>query len=165
MNSSCQDQTLDHPSLVFCCDFNSTMLQLVGKLAVCFTRFACYLRDLQWETQVYEWLVLPFRTTSSPCYGIYVLKKHVKEHPRSTPDIIQSVEYTFYVDNCLESHPTAAAAQTRVDELYALLADGGFEIRQWAVGHNSNHILKLDYMCRDKAKVKRSHWKIACCPN
>ncbi len=66
-----------------------------------------------------------------------MLKKHVKEHPRSTPDIIQSVEYSFYVDNCLESHPTAAVAQTRVDELYALLADGRFEIRQWASNRSS----------------------------
>lgn len=96
-------------------------------------------RDLLREIppRVYEWQVLPFGTTSSPCCAIYALQKHVKEHPRSTTDLIQSVKSNFYVDNCLESLPTAEAAKTRVDDLRALLADGGFEIRQWTSNRSS----------------------------
>ncbi|XP_048010442.1 uncharacterized protein LOC125244397 [Megalobrama amblycephala] len=96
-------------------------------------------RDLQREIppQVYEWQVLPFGTTSSPCCAIYALQKHIKEHPHSTPDLIQSVESSFYVDNCLESLPTAAAAKTRLDDLRAIMADGGFEIRQWTSNRSS----------------------------
>lgn len=60
-------------------------------------------RDLQRETppKVFEWRVLPFGTTSSPCCAIYALQKHIREHPGSNPDIIQSLESSFYVDNCL----------------------------------------------------------------
>lgn len=96
-------------------------------------------RDLQREIppQVYEWQVLPFGTTSSPCCAIYALQKHIKEHPRSTSDLIQTVESSFYVDNCLESLPTAAAAKTRVDDLREIMADGGFEIRQWTSNQSS----------------------------
>lgn len=75
--------------------------------------------------------------TSGPCCAIYALEKHIREHPCSTPDSIQLVESHFYVDNCLESHPAAAAAQTRVDDMCALLANGGFDIKQWASNQSS----------------------------
>ncbi|XP_042610577.1 uncharacterized protein LOC109111550 [Cyprinus carpio] len=62
-------------------------------------------RDLKPERppDVYQWQVLPFGTT---------------DH--------------FYVDNCLHSLHSPQEARDLVDQLRALLATGGFELRQWA---------------------------------
>lgn len=90
-------------------------------------------RDLRCEDppDVYEWQVLPFGTTSSPCCAIFALQRHARNYQDSFPDIPRSVEQSFYVDNCLESLPTIPAAKRRVDQLRSLLAEGGFGHRQW----------------------------------
>lgn len=61
--------------------------------------------NLQKEKQpdVYQWQVLPFGTTSSPCCATFALQKHVKDNATGNEDILQSVEESFYVDNCLQS--------------------------------------------------------------
>ncbi len=44
----------------------------------------CFLwRDLQMDEalQIFEWLVLPFGTTSSPCCANYALQHHTHQHP------------------------------------------------------------------------------------
>ncbi|XP_076135495.1 uncharacterized protein LOC143118304 [Alosa pseudoharengus] len=82
--------------------------------------------------KTYEWQVLPFGTTCSPCCAIYALQRHAKEHPESDPEVLNSVLRAFYVDNCLQSFDTSAAAKTLLDRLRATLSKGGFEIRQWA---------------------------------
>lgn len=91
-------------------------------------------RDLRCEDppDVYEWQVLPFGTTCSPCCAIFALQQHARNHQESYPDVLQSVLQGFYVDNCLESFPTIHAAKQRVNQLRTLLADGGFDLRQWA---------------------------------
>ncbi len=43
-----------------------------------------------------------------------------------------SVERCFYVDNCLQSLPTAEAARSLIDRLRTILSGAGFEIWQWA---------------------------------
>ncbi len=60
-------------------------------------------RDLQMDEapQTFEWLVLPFGTTSSPCCAIYALQRHTRQHPLTDEEIRFSVERCFYVDNCL----------------------------------------------------------------
>lgn len=91
-------------------------------------------RDLRSEDppDVYEWLVLPFGTTCSPCCAIFTLQMHARHYQESHPDIPPSVEQGFYVDNCLESLPNIPPVKDRVDKLRSLLAEGGFELRQWA---------------------------------
>ncbi|KAL0177742.1 hypothetical protein M9458_026636, partial [Cirrhinus mrigala] len=61
-------------------------------------------RDLKPEQlpDVYQWQVLPFGTTCSPCCATYALQRHVVDH--SLPG----------------------------DQLCSRLASGGFELRQWA---------------------------------
>lgn len=39
------------------------------------------------------------------------------------------------MDNCLTSFPTVAAAKQTVDRLRSMLAEGGFDLRQWASSH------------------------------
>ena len=47
---------------------------------------------------IYEWRVLPFGTTCSPCCAIYALQRHTKENSADSQEV-----FAFYVDNCLQS--------------------------------------------------------------
>ncbi|XP_067233763.1 uncharacterized protein [Chanodichthys erythropterus] len=91
-------------------------------------------RDMQRDRipDVYEWQVLPFGTTCSPCCASFALQKHVLDHSQPGEDTCFSVEKSFYVDNCLQSFASPNTAKNLVDKLYSLLASGGFELRQWA---------------------------------
>ncbi|XP_025763702.1 uncharacterized protein LOC109202593 [Oreochromis niloticus] len=84
------------------------------------------------EPKIYEWQVLPFGTTCSPCCAIYALQQHVRDTCRSNHDLVDCVEQSFYVDNCLRSTHSQEEAKALVDSLRQLLHTGGFEIRQWA---------------------------------
>ena len=87
--------------------------------------------------KTYEWQVLPFGTTCSPCCAIYALQRQAKEHPESDNEVMTSVLRAFYIDNCLQSFPSSATAKTLLDKLRATLSHGGFEIRQWASNDSS----------------------------
>ncbi|KAL0153566.1 hypothetical protein M9458_051180 [Cirrhinus mrigala] len=91
-------------------------------------------RDMQRTEQpkIYEWQVLPFGTTCSPCCTIYALQEIAQNHPQADPALVRTVKSSFYVDNCLHSLQTVAEARTLVDDLRQLLLTGGFELRQWA---------------------------------
>lgn len=90
-------------------------------------------RDLNREEPpcVYEWQVLPFGTTCSPCCATYALQKHVINHSQPEDNLRHSLERCFYVDNCLQSVATPDEAKVLVNSLRNLLAEGGFELRQW----------------------------------
>lgn len=92
-------------------------------------------RDMQKteEPKIHEWHVLPFGTTCSPCCAIYALQRHVRENGQDRPHLIDSVEQSFYVDNCLQNTHTVEEAKSLVDGLHELLSRGGFGIRQWAL--------------------------------
>ncbi len=57
---------------------------------------------------------------------------HTRQHPLTDEEICFSVERFFYVDNCLQSLPTAEAARSLIDHLHTILSGVGFEIRRWA---------------------------------
>ncbi|KAI7805208.1 hypothetical protein IRJ41_001894 [Triplophysa rosa] len=84
------------------------------------------------EPDIYEWQVLPFGTTCSPCCAIYALQHHVQGHKGDMDNLVDIVEQSFYVDNCLHSVQTTSEAKEIVDGLRQFLSQGGFEIRQWA---------------------------------
>ena len=89
-------------------------------------------RDLNREVPpgTYEWQVLPFGTTCSPCCATFALPKHVTDHSQLEEDVQMVVERYFYVDNHLQSLSSPTAARQLVDKLKILLASGGFELRQ-----------------------------------
>ncbi|KAK7886711.1 hypothetical protein WMY93_026332 [Mugilogobius chulae] len=91
-------------------------------------------RDMERERSpdIYEWCVLPFGTTCSPCCATYALQRHVQDHKEGNEQILDCVLNSFYVDNCLQSLPLPSQARPLVDNVRELLATGGFEIRQWA---------------------------------
>ncbi len=90
-------------------------------------------RDLDCKVPptVYEWQVLPFGTTSSPCCAIYILQRIIKD-TQADEHITHSIHNCFYVDNCLQSLPTPKEAKDLLHSLRTTLSSGGFEIRQWA---------------------------------
>ncbi|KAM9744816.1 uncharacterized protein ACNS7B_009326 isoform 1-T1 [Menidia menidia] len=81
---------------------------------------------------VYEWQVLPFGTTCSPCCATFALQKHVLDHSSPEEDTRHSVENCFYVDNLLQSFSSPSEAEQLIGKLQPLLLSGGFELRQWA---------------------------------
>lgn len=91
-------------------------------------------RDLHSEEppDIQEWQVLPFDTTSSPCCAIFALQQHAHNHQDSYPEILLSVQRRFSKDNGLESFSIVPTVMQRVNQLCVLLAEGGFEMRQWA---------------------------------
>ncbi|XP_005167247.1 uncharacterized protein [Danio rerio] len=84
------------------------------------------------EPNVFEWQVLPFGTTCSPCCATYALQRHVKDNCVGYEDVQMSVEQAFYVDNCLQSLNCPEKARSLIDRMRSHLSSGGFEIRQWA---------------------------------
>nr|XP_054592608.1 uncharacterized protein LOC107395320 [Nothobranchius furzeri]XP_054592609.1 uncharacterized protein LOC107395320 [Nothobranchius furzeri] len=81
---------------------------------------------------IYEWRVLPFGTTCSPCCATFALQRHAREHKETHKDICDSVHTAFYVDNCLQSLFNPEEAKQLIDRMRDLLIQGGFDIRQWA---------------------------------
>lgn len=73
---------------------------------------------------VYEWLVLPFGTTCSPCCATFALQRHVMDHSKPGKDARFSIEQCFYVDNCLQSVASPQEAKALVDKLRELLSSG-----------------------------------------
>ncbi len=80
-------------------------------------------RDIALEQapDVYQWQVLPFGTTCSPCCATFALQKHVLDHSQPGDQVREVIEKYFYVDNCLHSLTSKEAAKCLVDQLCALL--------------------------------------------
>ncbi|KAL7873503.1 hypothetical protein AOLI_G00125740 [Acnodon oligacanthus] len=91
-------------------------------------------RDLRVDEppRTFEWQVLPFGTTCSPCCATCVLQHHVVTHSQPDDILWFTVKNCFYVDNCLRSVRTPSEAKIMVDQLRDLMASAGFELRQWA---------------------------------
>ncbi len=76
-------------------------------------------RDLMPERppDVYQWQVLPFGTTCSPCCATYALQTHVMDHCQPGDQFREVIERSFYVDNCLHSLHSPQEAKDLVDRL------------------------------------------------
>lgn len=81
---------------------------------------------------VYEWCVLPFGTTSSPCCPTFALQQQARDSSHSGDSAREAVEKSFYVDNCMLTLTSEEEAKVLVDKLQNLLAEGGFDLHQWA---------------------------------
>ncbi|XP_038075608.1 uncharacterized protein LOC119743278 [Patiria miniata] len=98
----------------------------------CLFRFLWRNMKTDTEPKIYEWQVLPFGATCSPCCATYALRKHAFDHREKSAEVADAVDRSFYVDNCLVSVPQEDEAKALVHNMRDLLAKGGFEIRQWA---------------------------------
>ncbi|XP_042575337.1 uncharacterized protein LOC122136428 [Cyprinus carpio] len=113
-------------------------------------------RDLKPENppDVYEWQVLPFGTTCSPCCATFAVQRHVFTHCQPGDKLRQSVERCFYVDNCLQSTASLTEAKELINGLRSLLASGGFEIRQWA----SNEASVVSHLPKEARSENTELW-------
>lgn len=113
-------------------------------------------RDLKGDQPptVYEWQVLPFGTTCSPCCAIYAVQKHVMDHSQPGEDVRFTIDRCFYVDNCLQSFPTSDEARNLIDKLRDLLAAGGFDLRQWA----SNEPAVISHLPKEARSESSELW-------
>ncbi|XP_046556736.1 uncharacterized protein LOC124265959 [Haliotis rubra] len=106
----------------------------------CLLRFLWRNLQRDREPDIYEWKVLPFGTTCSPCCATFALRKHAIDNQTEYPEIAQSILQSFYVDNCLESVSNVTEAKELIVEMRKLLAIGGFNMRQWA--SNSEEVIR-----------------------
>ncbi|XP_039520697.1 uncharacterized protein LOC120474476 [Pimephales promelas] len=106
------------------------------------------------EADVYEWRVLPFGTTCSPCCASYALHKHVLDNTEAGDNLRFTIQRSFYVDNCLQSLNTADEARELINHLRKLLADGGFNIRQWA----SNQPSVVSHLPKEAQSTSTELW-------
>ncbi|XP_043231303.1 uncharacterized protein LOC122386295 [Amphibalanus amphitrite] len=94
-------------------------------------------RDMerQREPDVYQMQVVIFGAKSSPTIANYVLRRALQDHgasvsaegPVSPDEMIQS----FYMDDCLFSSMTEAAAHDLQAEVMKALRNGGFHLTKW----------------------------------
>ncbi|KAK7880766.1 hypothetical protein WMY93_032579 [Mugilogobius chulae] len=106
------------------------------------------------EPTIYEWQVLPFGTTCSPCCATFALQTHVQRHTEPEEDARLSVERCFYVDNCLQSLQSQEEAKQLVNRLHTLLMEGGFELREWA----SNVPAVIQHLPKESCSENSTLW-------
>ncbi|XP_051717031.1 uncharacterized protein LOC127494876 [Ctenopharyngodon idella] len=113
-------------------------------------------RDMEQDREVdtYEWQVLPFGTTCSPCWASFALHKHVLDNIEMGDILRFTIQRSFYVDNCLPSLNTTDEARGLIDRLRALLASGGFNIRQWA----SNQPSVVSHLPKEAQSTSTELW-------
>ncbi|XP_073724410.1 uncharacterized protein [Misgurnus anguillicaudatus] len=113
-------------------------------------------RDLHCENcpDVYEWQVLPFGTTSSPCCAIFAVQQHARSNQENYPGALHTVQQSFYVDNYLASFPTTSEVKETVDQLRSLMSDGGFDLRQWA----SNQPSVISHLPTEARSLAAEEW-------
>ena len=113
-------------------------------------------RDLHQDepAAVYEWQVLPFGTTCSPCCATFAVQRHTRDNSQPEDEVRNSIEKCFYVDNCLQSLPSTTAARDLVDKLRALLSSAGFVLRQWA----SNEPSVISHLPEDARSNSAELW-------
>lgn len=120
-------------------------------------------RDLKREEppSVYEWRVLPVGTTCSPCCATYALQKHIMGYSQPGAAIREAVLKGFYVDKVLLSLTAEEDARALVDQLREVLAEGGFELRQWA----SNRPTVISHLPSESQSDSTQLWIVQGHPN
>ena len=81
-----------------------------------------------------------FGATSSPAVAKFALRKTALDNASSlSPKAVETVQRSFYVDDCLRSVATVKGAVFLSSELRALTQRGGFRLTQWV--SNSREVL------------------------
>ena len=83
------------------------------------------------EVAVYEYVRHIFGSKDSPIYANYALKRTATDIQANFPDAARSVHNNFYMDDYLESSPTANEASNKAKDLVKMLALGGFKLTKF----------------------------------
>jgi len=84
------------------------------------------------KIETYQLNTLAFGISSSPFLAIRTLHKLADDECHAFPKAAEVLKTHLYVDNLLSGADTIDEARSIRDELTALLARGGFNLRQWA---------------------------------
>ena len=77
------------------------------------------------EVAVFEYVRHIFGSKDSPTCANYALKRTATDNQANFPDAARSVHNNFYMDDYLESSPTANEASNKAKDLVKMLALGG----------------------------------------
>ena len=83
------------------------------------------------EVAVFEYVRDIFGSKDSPTCAIYALKRTATDNQANLPDAARSVHNNFYMDDYLESSPTANEASNKAKDLVKMLAIGGFKLTKF----------------------------------
>ncbi|GAA6111774.1 uncharacterized protein LOC120469772 [Tachysurus ichikawai] len=75
------------------------------------------------------------REATQPAWYLPHHLHHAYNSEAKYPGLQQIVHQSFYVDNCMTSFPTASMAKQAVNQLRSMLAERGFDLKQWASSH------------------------------
>ena len=104
-----------------------------------------FLRFLWWpngntdlEPVEYRMRVHLFGAVSSPSCANYALRRAAEDNTSNfPPEVISTVNYSFYVDDCLKSTASEKDAIQIVKDLTALCNKGGFSLQKWVTNSRS----------------------------
>ena len=83
------------------------------------------------EVAVSEYVRNIFGSKDSPTCADYALKRTATDNQENFPDAARSVQNNFYMDDYLESSPTADEASNKAKDLVKMLALGGFKLTKF----------------------------------
>ena len=83
------------------------------------------------EVAVFEYVRHIFGSEDSPTCANYALKRTATDNQANFPDAARSVHNSFYMDDYLESSPTAIEASNKPKDLVKMLALGGFKLTKF----------------------------------
>ena len=84
--------------------------------------------DPSTEVSVFQHVRHNFGSKDSPTCAIYALKRTATDNADMFPEAAQSVHKNFYMDDYLESSPTAEEAAEKAKDLVKMLSEGGFKL-------------------------------------
>lgn len=88
--------------------------------------------DMNKEPQDFRMKVHLFGAVSSPSCAGFALRKTAKDNSATfPPDVVETVNKNFYVDDCLKSVESESMAIKLVPKLSELLMKGGFHLTKW----------------------------------
>ena len=96
------------------------------------------------EVAVFQYVRHIFGSKDSPTCANYALKRTATDNADKFPKAAQSVQTKFYMDDYLESSPTADEATQKGKDLVKLLSLGGFNIMKFVSNDDQNILQDIE---------------------
>ena len=114
------------------------------------------------EVAVFQYVRQIFRSKDSPTCANYALKITATDNADEFPKAAQSVQTNFYMEDYLESSPTAEEATKRAKDLVKLRSLGGFNITKFVSNYHticnkSNRFLSANPTMINSYRQLRNH--------
>lgn len=81
---------------------------------------------------VYRMTSVIFGASSSPSTAIYVMNRNAEDYKEEFPAAVEAIRRNHYMDDYLQSFPTASAARETARQVQHIHSKAGFHLRGWA---------------------------------